>query len=180
MRNKGGVPVPMESKVKVNEKIKAPKVRVVSAVYGQLGILSISDALKKAKELDLDLVEVSPNADPPVCKIMDYGKFRYEETKKDHDRRKRQARVILKEIKVRPRTDEHDIIHKSKQILGFLTDKCKVKVTVMFRGRESSHPEQATRLVNQILELVKGYAQVEQPSKFEGRNMTMILAPKAA
>jgi translation initiation factor IF-3 len=173
-----GLAVSPETKVRVNQKIQAPRVRVVTPDREQLGIISLKEALVKAEEFGLDLVEVAPNSDPPVCKIMDYGKFRYEETKREHDLKKKQSKVTVKEIKIRPKTEENDLNHKSKQILGFLIDKCKVKLTVMFRGRELSHPEQATKLVDHILELVKEYAQVEQPSKLEGRNMTIILAPK--
>jgi translation initiation factor IF-3 len=108
---------------------------------------------------------------------MDYGKFRYEESKKEHQRKKKQATVTLKEIKLRPKTEEHDLNHKSKQLKKFLDDDCKVKVTVMFRGREITHPEQARALLDKILEIVGDDALVEQPPKFEGRNMTMMLAP---
>jgi translation initiation factor IF-3 len=152
-------------------------VRAISPDGEQLGIIKVEEALEKAQEHGLDLVEVAPNADPPVCKIMDYGKYRYEESKKEHQRKKKQATVTLKEIKLRPKTEEHDLNHKAKQLKKFLDDDCKVKVTVMFRGREITHPEQARALLDKVLEIVGDEVQVEQPPKFEGRNMTMMLSP---
>jgi translation initiation factor IF-3 len=144
----------------------------------QLGILDVTEALRKAEEFGLDLVEVAPAADPPVCKIMDYGKFRFEESKKEHERKKKQATVVLKEIKLRPKTEAHDLEYKVKNLKRFLEEKCKVKVTIMFKGREITHPEHANHLVNKLLDMVGDEAQVEQPAKFEGRNMTMVLGPK--
>ncbi len=178
MKGRPRIAVPAELRVRVNQKIRAPKVRVIAPEGEQLGILDLQEALRRAVEFELDLVEVAPNSDPPVCKIMDYGKFRYEESKKEHERKKKQATVTLKEVKLRPKTEEHDLIHKTKQLLSFLKEDCKVKITVMFRGREITHPEQAHTLIKKILEMVKDEAQVEQPAKFEGRNMTMILGPK--
>ena len=119
-----------------------------------------------------------PNVDPPVCKIMDYGKFRFEETKKEHERKKKQATVILKEVKLRPKTEEHDLDHKVKQIRRFISESCKVKVTIMFRGREITHPELANALMNKLKEMIIEYVEIEQHPKLEGRNMTMVLAPK--
>jgi translation initiation factor IF-3 len=151
---------------------------VISPEGEQLGILDLAEALAKSEEFGLDLVEVAPNVDPPVCKIMDYGKFRYEESKKEHERKKKQATVILKEIKLRPKTEEHDLDYKVKRLKRFIADNCKVKVTVMFRGREITHPEQARLLIDRVLDLVGDEVQVEQSAKFEGRNMTLVLAPK--
>jgi translation initiation factor IF-3 len=162
---------------RVNQQITAPRIRVVTE-QEQLGVLTLQEALSKADELGLDLVEIAPQADPPVCKIMDYGKYRYEQTKKEHEAKKKQSKIVVKEVKFRPKTEEHDISYRAKQILGFLSERCKVKITVMFRGREMSHPEQATRLINQVLETVGEKAVVEQPSKMEGRNMTVVLAPR--
>lgn len=178
MKGRPRAVVVAEPKVRVNQKIRALKVRVIAPDGEQLGILDVPDALRRAEEYGLDLVEVAPNVDPPVCKIMDYGKFRYEESKKEHERKKKQATIVLKEVKLRPKTEEHDLIYKTKQMLGFLEENCKVKVTIMFKGREITHPEQAHLLVGKILDIIKDEAQVEQPAKFEGRNMTMILAPK--
>ncbi len=177
MRGRPRGPVRAEPKVRINERIRSPEVRVVSPDGEQLGILAVLEALQRAQEWGLDLVEVAPNADPPVCKIMDYGKFRYEESKKQHQRKKKQATVVVKEIKLRPKTEEHDLAYKVKRLKGFLEENCKVKVTIMFRGREITHPEQARKLVDRLLEMVGGDAQVEQPAKFEGRNMVMILGP---
>jgi translation initiation factor IF-3 len=168
----------VEPSVRVNQNIRAPQVRVISPEGEQLGILDVSEALRKAEEFGLDLVEVAPGVDPPVCKIMDYGKFRYEESKKDHERKKKQATVVLKEIKLRPKTEDHDLQYKVKNLKRFLEEKCKVKVTIMFRGREITHPEMARHLIDRLLVLVSDFAEVEQTAKFEGRNMIMILAPK--
>jgi len=178
MKGRPRGPVVAEPKVRVNQRIRAAKARVISPDGEQLGILDLPEALAKAEEFGLDLVEVAPNVDPPVCKIMDYGKFRYEESKKEHERRKKQATVVLKEIKLRPKTEEHDLDYKVKRLKRFIADNCKVKVTIMFRGREITHPEQARLLLDRVLALVGDEVQVEQSAKFEGRNMTLILAPK--
>jgi translation initiation factor IF-3 len=167
-----------EPKVRVNQKIRASQVRAISPEGEQLGILDIAEALRRAEEFGLDLVEVASNVDPPVCKMMDYGKFRFEETKKEHERKKKQATVILKEVKLRPKTEEHDLEHKVKRITGFLADSCKVKVTIMFRGREITHPELANILMNRLKEMISDSAEIEQQPKLEGRNMTMVLGPK--
>jgi translation initiation factor IF-3 len=162
----------------VNQKIRAPKVRVISPDGDQLGILDVLDALQKSDEFGLDLVEVAPNVDPPVCKIMDYGKYRFEESKKEHERKKKQAIVVVKEVKLRPKTEDHDLNYKVKRLKSFIQESFKVKVTIMFRGREITHPEQARLLMDKLMELVGDDALVEQPAKFEGRNMTLILGPK--
>jgi translation initiation factor IF-3 len=178
MKGRPRGPVVAEPKVRVNERIRALSVRVISADGEQLGIMDVPEALRRSEEVGLDLVEVAPNVEPPVCKIMDYGKFRYEESKKEHERKKKQATVVLKEIKLRPKTEEHDLDYKVRRLKGFLAEKCKVKVTVMFRGREITHPEQARNLLDKMMELVGEEALVEQSAKFEGRNMTMVLAPR--
>jgi translation initiation factor IF-3 len=178
MKGRPRGPVVVEPKVRVNQRIRAAKLRVISPDGEQLGILDLAEALAKSEEFGLDLVEVAPNVDPPVCKIMDYGKFRYEESKKEHERKKKQATVVLKEIKLRPKTEEHDLDYKVKRLKRFIADNCKVKVTVMFRGREITHPEQARLLIDRVLNLVGDEVQVEQSAKFEGRNMTLVLAPK--
>ncbi len=178
MRARPRGPVVAEPKVRVNEKIKAANVRVIAPEGEQLGIMTVPEALARAAEFGLDLVEVAPTVDPPVCRIMDYGRFRYEESKKDHERKKKQATVIVKEIKLRPKTEEHDMAYKVKKLKGFLAEKFKVKVTIMFRGREITHPEQARVLLDKVLEMMGEDGQIEQPPKFEGRNMTMVLGPK--
>jgi translation initiation factor IF-3 len=176
MRGKPRPPVQDESKVRVNRDIRAPKVRVIAPEGEQLGILDIGEALTKTVEYGLDLVEVAPNADPPVCKIMDYGKFRYQESKKEHERKKRGPG--LKEIKLRPKTEDQDLEYKVKRLKEFLLESHKVKVTVMFRGREITHPEQARLLLDKLVALVGDEGQVEQAAKFEGRNMIMLMIPK--
>jgi translation initiation factor IF-3 len=178
MKTRPRVPPVAEPKVRVNQKIRAPQVRVISPDGGQLGIMEVTAALRSAEEFGLDLVEVAPNTDPPVCKIMDYGKFRYEESKKEHERKKKQATVVVKELKLRPKTEVHDLAHKVKQLKTFLDEECKVKITVMFRGREIAHPEQARILIDKIVELIGQDGIIEQPAKLEGRNMTMIIGPK--
>jgi len=142
-----------------------------------LGVLDTSDALKIARESALDLVEVNPKAFPPVCKIMDFGKFKYEEKKRQAEARKRQSTVELKEIKLRPKTDDHDLEVKIRHILRFLSEGDKVKCTVRFRGREITHPEMAERQLRLIIERLGTGAQVEAEPKMEGRTMTLLLAP---
>jgi translation initiation factor IF-3 len=142
-----------------------------------LGVLDTSDALRQAREAGLDLVEVNPKAFPPVCKIMDFGKFKYEEKKRQAEARKRQATVELKEIKLRPKTDDHDLEVKIRHILRFLAEGDKVKCTVRFRGREITHPEMAERQLRLIIERLSGQASVEAEPKMEGRTMTLLLAP---
>ena len=144
----------------------------------QLGILPIREALSAASEFGLDLVEVSPTANPPVCKIMDYGRYKYEQTKKQQEARKKQTTFQVKEIKVRPKTGDHDLQTKLGHIRKFLERKDKVKVTVMFRGREIALSNRGRELLEQIAQEVEGLAIVEQLPKFEGRTMMMVLAPK--
>jgi len=163
---------------RVNDRIRVPEVRVIGAEGEMLGVLSTDEAKRSARAKGLDLVEVNPKAVPPVCKIMDFGKFKYEEKKKAADARKRQTQVELKEIKLRPKTDVHDITHKVKRIRTFLSDGNKVKLTVRFRGREITHPEAAQRQLDAITKEVQDLAAIEMTSRMEGRAMTMILAPK--
>jgi len=154
-----------------------PQVRVVGADGEMLGVMDTSDALRMARESTLDLVEVNPKAFPPVCKIMDFGKFKYEEKKRQAEARKRQATVELKEIKLRPKTDDHDLEVKIRHILRFLGEGDKVKCTVRFRGREITHPEMAERQLRLIVDRLGASAQVEAEPKMEGRTMTLLLAP---
>ncbi|MBI5550401.1 MAG: translation initiation factor IF-3 [Desulfobacterales bacterium] len=165
-------------RTRLNQGIRAREVRVIDPDGNQLGILQIREALAAALEFGLDLVEVSPTAKPPVCKIMDYGRFKYEQTKKQHEAKKKQATFQLKEIKVRPKTGEHDLQTKLGHIRKFLERKDKVKVTVMFRGREIALSDKGRALLEQIATEVEQTAVVEQLPKFEGRTMIMILAPK--
>jgi translation initiation factor IF-3 len=150
---------------------------VVSADGEMLGVLDTPDAQRLAREAGLDLVEVNPKAFPPVCKIMDFGKFKYEEKKRQADAKKRQATVSLKEIKLRPKTDDHDLEVKIRHILRFLGEGDKVKVTCRFRGREITHPEMAERQLRLVVERVGAQASVEAEPKMEGRTMTLLLAP---
>lgn len=165
-------------RTRLNQGIRAREVRVIDPDGNQLGILPIRDALSAASEFGLDLVEVSPTAKPPVCKIMDYGRFKYEQTKKQHEAKKKQTTFQIKEIKVRPKTGEHDLQTKLGHIRKFLERKDKVKVTVMFRGREIALSDRARELLRLIATEVEELAVVEQFPKFEGRTMTMVLAPK--
>ena len=143
----------------------------------QLGILSLDEALATADERGLDLVEVSPNAAPPVCRIMDYGKFKYQTSKKAAEAKKKTARVEIKEVKIRPKTEEHDFNFKLKNAIRFLEAGNKVKVTVMFRGREVTHPEYGRRQLEKLVEGVKHLGQVEMMPRMAGRFMTMVIAP---
>ena len=162
----------------MNQKIRAREVRVIDPDGKQIGIIPTPKALEAAAEAGLDLVEVSPNANPPVCKIMDYGRYRYEQTKKKQEAKKKQSTFQLKEIKVRPKTGEHDLQVKIGHIKKFLEKKDKVKVTVMFRGREITLSERGMAVLERVVEETKELAMLEQEPKFEGRILVMILAPK--
>jgi translation initiation factor IF-3 len=163
--------------VRINREIRAREVRVIDPDGKQLGVLPLVEALRLAANVELDLVEVSSKTDPPVCRIMDYGKFKYQQSKKAHDARKKQAVVHIKEVKMRPKTEEHDLQFKVKHIERFLKEGDKIKVTVVFRGREITFPEQGRNLLGRIRELVKEWGKVEQDPRFEGRNCVMILSP---
>ena len=143
----------------------------------QVGIVRIEDARKLAYEADLDLVEVAPNAKPPVCKIMDYGKFKYEAAQKAREARKNQQQTVVKEQKLRPKIDDHDYETKKGNVIRFLEKGSKVKVTIMFRGREMAHPEQGRLVLDRLAEDLKPYATIEQKPFMEGRNMHMLVAP---
>lgn len=169
----------LEKQVNVNEKIRAQEVRVIGKDGQQLGVLALKRALEQAALDELDLVEVAPNAEPPVCKIMDYGKFKYQQSKRSQEAKKKQTVIQVKEVKVRPKTDEHDLLVKIKHIKRFLAQRDKAKVTIMFRGREIAYADQGMKVLQRIQEELKEDAMVEQSPKMEGRNMIMILAPKA-
>ncbi len=143
----------------------------------QLGIISLTEALSIADERGLDLVEVSPNASPPVCRIMDYGKFKYQASKRLAEQKKKTARVEIKEVKMRPKTETHDYNFKLKNARRFLDDGNKLKVTIMFRGREVTHPDYGRRLLVRLAEDVKDIGQVEMMPRMAGRFMTMVIAP---
>jgi len=163
--------------VRINREIRAKEVRVIDPEGKQLGILPVYEAIRLATNYELDLVEVSPKSEPPVCRIMDYGKFKYQQSKKAHDAKKKQAVVHLKEVKMRPKTEEHDFQFKLRHIERFLKEGNKTKITVVFRGRELAHPDLGRNMLNRITEESKEWGKVEQPPKFEGRNFIMILAP---
>ena len=158
--------------------IRASQVRLISSDGTQLGIMSTRDAFDIASKDGLDLVEVAPNADPPVCRIMDYGKYKYQASKKDQEARKKTKSFQLKEIKFRPHTDEHDLNYKIRNIIKFLEKKNRVKLTVMYRGREYAYQEAGIELLNKVAEEVQEYGSIEQEAKKEGRNATMVLVPK--
>lgn len=162
----------------MNKGIRATEVRVIGSDGGQIGILPIAEALRVAESENLDLVEVSPDARPPVCKIMDHGKYKYELTKKKQEAKRKQKSVQIKEIKVRPKTDDHDLETKVRHVDKFISNGDKVKITLVFRGREFMLKEQANIILEKIVEMTKDFAQVEQLPKFEGRVITMLLGPK--
>ena len=163
---------------RINEEIRAREVRVVSADNDQLGIMSVRDALAMAEEQHLDLVEVAPNGKPPVCRIMNYGKYRYEQQKREKEAKKKQKTFTLKEVKLRPHIEDHDFYVKLKNAAKFLGDGNKVKVTIMFRGRALSHPDLGLNVLTRFAGELTDQAVVEKEAKLEGRNMTMILAKK--
>jgi translation initiation factor IF-3 len=169
----------IDKNARINEGIRAREVRLVGPEGDQIGIKSIEEALAMADEMDLDLVEVAPQAQPPVCKIMDYGKYRYEQTVKMKEARKKQSVIVYKEMKLRPKIDRHDYEIKRKHIERFLKSGYKVKVTIMFRGREMSHTELGNHLLQQLAEELVELGTVESMPKLDGRNMQMIMAPLA-
>jgi translation initiation factor IF-3 len=164
--------------VRVNERIRIREVRLIDEEGNQLGIVPTFQALAIARERGLDLVEVAPNAMPPVCRIMDWGKARYEQSRKERESRRNSKAITIKEIRFKPDTDVHDIETKSRRAKGFLEDGDKVKLTVLFRGRENLHPEVGRALLDRMLDSLIQYAVIEAPPRLEGRNMTAMLAPK--
>lgn len=167
-----------QDRTNINKNIRAKEVRVIDPDGEQLGVVPTYKALAIAGDHGLDLVEVSPNANPPVCKIMDYGRYKYEQTKKQQEAKKKQSTFQVKEIKIRPKTGEHDLNTKLNHIRRFIDKKDKVKVTVIFRGREITLSNRGRELLKYIAERAEDFASVEQSPKFEGRSMTMVLAPK--
>lgn len=163
---------------RINHLIKAREVRVIASDGEQLGVLMLRDALQRAEEAGLDLVEVAPTAVPPVCRIMDFGKYKYEMNKKAHESKKHQTVIAVKEVKLRPRTDDHDVQFKTNNIKRFLEGGDKVKVSIMFRGREMAHPQQGRTLLERIVNDLQAVAIVEQMPRMEGRNMFLMLAAK--
>ncbi len=164
--------------LRVNERIRIKEVRVILPDGTQLGIVPTEEALQKAFSMNLDLVEVAPEARPPVCRIMDYGTFRYEQSKKAREAKKKQTVIELKEIKLRPKTEEHDFLFKTRHAERFLKEGNKAKITMMFRGREMIRMDRGKALLERFVEALKDVGVVEQAPKVEGRNMSLILAPK--
>ena len=164
--------------VRINGEINAPEVRLVGIEGEPLGIVSITEAMRMAEEAEIDLVEIAPTAKPPVCRLMDYGKFKYRESKKAHEAKLKQKQIQVKEIKFRPGTDEGDYQIKLRNLLRFLSDGDKTKITLRFRGREMAHPELGVALLKRVEADLAALGQVEQWPKLEGRQMIMVLAPK--
>ena len=162
----------------INDEIKSKEVRLIDVDGSQLGIVSISDALQKAEDKNLDLVEISPQAKPPVCKIMDYGKYKFEQAKREKETRKNQKIVNIKEVKMTPSIDVHDFNTKINQACKFLKSGDKVKITVKFRGRELNHTAIGLELMERVSEALVEVGTVEKQAKLEGRNMAMVVAPK--
>ena len=165
------------SEPRINDRIRVPEVRLVGPNGEQVGIVRVEDALRLAAEADLDLVEVAPMAKPPVAKLMDFGKYKYEAAMKAREARKNQVNTVIKEIKLRPKIDPHDYGTKKGHVERFLKAGDKVKVTIMFRGREMAHPERGEMILNRLAEDLGELATVEQRPQQDGRNMTMMLGP---
>jgi translation initiation factor IF-3 len=173
-RHRGG---PISTEPRINDRIRVNEVRLVGPNGEQVGIVAINDALRLAQESDLDLVEVAPMARPPVCKLMDYGKFKYETAQKARESRKNQVNTVIKEMKLRPKIDPHDYETKKGHVVRFLKQGDKVKITIMFRGREQSRPELGFRLLQRLAADVSDTGFVESAPKQDGRNMIMVLGP---
>jgi len=165
--------------MRMNEQIRVPKVRLITETGEQLGVVSTGDALDRARSVGLDLMEVAPNENPPVCKIMDYGKYKYQQQKKEHQARKKQHVHELKELRLRPKTDDHDIGIKIDRAREFLEDGSKVQITMIFRGREQLHQDIGRETFKEIVQKLDEVGKVDREARMEGRRMIMILAPKA-
>jgi translation initiation factor IF-3 len=163
---------------RINEGIDTPNIQLIDATGNNVGVVAIADALARAAEAGLDLVEISPNSEPPVCKILDFGKYKYQAQKKAAEARKKQKVVEIKEIKIRPMIDDHDYDVKMRSMRRFFEEGDKVKVTLRFRGREMAHQELGVQLLERVKSDTSNLAKVEQEPKFEGRQMIMVLAPR--
>lgn len=166
--------------VRVNDRIRADKVRLISPTGEQLGIKTLNEAMEIARGQDLDLVEVASQGEPPVCRIMDYGKFKYEQTQKNKRAKKHQSQIVIKEMKFRPKIEAHDYDTKKKHVMRFLEAGSKVKITIMFRGRETTHAEIGEGILKRLASEVDEIATIEAHPKLDGRNMIMVLAPRPA
>lgn len=171
--------MPNRDTTRINERIRVKEVRLIGADGEQIGVLPTDQALEKAREADLDLVEVAPDARPPVCRLLDYSKYKYEQEQKAKAARKHQQQVNVREIKLRPRIADHDYETKKGHVERFLKQQDKVKVTIMFRGREQAHPERGRALLDRLVEDLGDLAQVESQPLQEGRNMSMLVGPVA-
>jgi translation initiation factor IF-3 len=171
---------PERDTTRINERIRVPEVRLIDDQGAQIGVLKTADALAFAQERELDLVEVAPEARPPVCRVLDYSKYKYEQAQKVKQARKHQQQITVREIKFRPKIAEHDYDTKKHHVERFLRHKDKVKVTIMFRGREVTHPERGTAILDRLAEELSELGVVEQRPMQEGRNMTMMMAPSKA
>jgi translation initiation factor IF-3 len=169
--------MPERDQTRINERIRVPEVRLIDDQGEQAGVMKIDDALKFAQDRDLDLVEVAPEAKPPVCRVLDYSKYKYEQAQKVKAAKKGQQQITIREIKFRPKIAEHDYATKRGHVMRFLMHKDKVKVTIMFRGREVTHPEQGRMILERLSLELAPIGQIDQRPNLDGRNMTMILAP---
>lgn len=160
--------------------IRAKEIRVIDEEAGQLGIMAPEEALAIARSRDMDLVEVAPGANPPVCRIMNYGKFQYQKSKRAHEAKRHQKQVVVKEVKFRPKTEEHDFQFKKNHIVRFLSEGNKAKASVIFRGREMTHQELGRKLMNRLIEELSDIAEIERPPKMEGYAFVAIFVPKKA
>jgi len=172
--------MPERDTTRVNERIRVPEVRVIDEDGKQIGIMKTDQALAYARDRDLDLVEVAPDAKPPVCRVLDYSKYKYEQSQKQKQARKHQQQITVREIKFRPKIAQHDYDTKKGHVERFLRNKDKVKVTIMFRGREVTHPERGRMLLDRLAEDLRDIAVIEQAPNLDGRNMTMMLGPNKA
>lgn len=168
----------IKEELQINEEIRDKEIRLIDADGSMLGVVSTKDAMKEAATKNLDLVKIAPQGNPPVCKIMDYGKYKFELAKKEKEAKKKQKIVDIKEVRVSPVIEEHDFDFKSKNALRFLQDGDKVKITVKFRGRELNHTKLGENILEKFAEVLKDVGVVEKKPKLEGRNMTMVVAPK--
>lgn len=164
----------------MNERIRAPQILVIDDDGAKLGVMTPQEAIVEAKKRELDLVEIAPSANPPVCRIMDYGKHRYQVSKKAHEAKRKQHQATVKEIKFRPAVDQHDFDFKKKHVIRFLQNGDKVKLVVMFRGRERTHREIGYQILQRVAEEVTEFGTMETPTKSEGPHLSVILAPKKA
>lgn len=171
---------PREDETRVNERIRAPQIRLIDQDGNMIGVVTPAQGLEMARNAGLDLVEISPNAEPPVCKILDYGKFKYEAQKKAHDAKKKQKVVHIKEVKLRPGIDKHDLEIKLRAIGKFLDAGDKVKITLRFRGREMTHQQLGMKVLDNVREQLAGKIRVEHEPSFEGRQVVMVVAPAKA